>query len=168
MKICCNQKRGALPTTRNDWTPDADVSNLDPLFCLQTFELNNTWRAYWFLQLHSTNRLHTTHIRAESKSKTSIYCLPTLSNSQISAEKHFSFHLHINYKPRAQALLESFSKSQIFQSPPHSFSPPPRLLQQNDYTRATRRSGKNIWYPANLAPLQLAHTLTFLCHCLQL
>jgi len=32
------------------------------------------------------NQLHTTHTRTESKSQTSIHCLPTLSNTQFSAE----------------------------------------------------------------------------------
>ncbi len=72
-----------------------DLSDPNLLFCLQTSELNNTWRAYRLLQLHAMNWLHTTHIRAESKSKTSIYCLPTLSNSQILAKNisHFIYKL---------------------------------------------------------------------------
>jgi hypothetical protein len=86
--VYCNhtKRKGVLPTTQNYRTPDADLSDPDLLFYLQTSELNNTWWTYWFLQLHSTNQLHTTHTRTESKSQTSIHCLPTLSNTPFSAE----------------------------------------------------------------------------------
>ncbi len=37
------KRKGVLPTTQNYRTPDADLSDPDLLFYLQTSELNNTW-----------------------------------------------------------------------------------------------------------------------------
>ncbi len=152
------KKGGVLPTTQNYRTPDADLSDPDLLFYLQTSELNNTWWAYWFLQLHSTNQLHSTHTRTESKSQTSIHCLPTLSNTPFSAENishHIADYLHAESTSSLLGILNIPNLPVTTHSLSLSLS---RFLQQNDHTRATRRSGKSGIWPSSLH--YKSHTLT--------